>query len=77
MGSASSAVTVRTGYATYGLGSLVATFLATAMGIWMVRRNLPRLEFLVLRQFGRLSLGRKSHKGEDIAAPAAVEPSSE
>ena len=49
-------ITMQLGYRTYGLGYLGATYLAGLTGAWLISRNLPRLEYFVLRYYARLTL---------------------
>jgi len=58
-------VTLSWGSWSYGLGNLTATILATVVGVWLVNGSLPKLEFLVLRDFGRLSISQRGRSEGD------------
>jgi uncharacterized membrane protein len=48
--------TLRTGYWSYGLGCMISAYLAAFLGAYLLNRNLPRLEYLVMRYYARLTL---------------------
>lgn len=58
------AVTLKLGYATYGLGHLAAAFLAATVGVILVNRHAPRLEKLTLVHFAEATLGFRDEEAE-------------
>jgi len=50
-------VSLSLGYATFGLGHLIAAFAAATVGIWIVNRQAPQLEKLTLVHYAERTLG--------------------
>ena len=50
-------LTLRWGYAAFGLGHLVAAYAAASAGVWIVSRQAPQLEKITLVHFAERTLG--------------------